>query len=243
MTSQDDLLGSLNRILASITLGIAALGGVSLFVGAVGILTIMTTTVGERTAEIGLLRAVGAAPRQVLALFLTEAVLLSLLGGVLGLVLAGVLLGLLHLMLPGLPLSLSPPLVLLGLLAVAFVAYWRTSVQEKATIADRDLLAVTERAVVGFAHARFRLPCPASDHAGDEDCSGGRQVGFLPWRTLGVADARAGGLLYGAYRAPTRTSPGSIWTWRTPGTACALRSRWGCHPCCRKRRWRSIRPT
>jgi putative ABC transport system permease protein len=121
MTSQGDLLGSLNRILATITLGIAALGGVSLFVGAVGILTIMTTTVGERTAEIGLLRAVGAAPRQVLALFLAEATLLSLLGGVLGLVMVGVMLGLLHLMLPGLPLSLSPPLVLLALLLSVLV--------------------------------------------------------------------------------------------------------------------------
>ncbi|MDH4870896.1 ABC transporter permease [Pseudomonas sp. BN515] len=121
MTSQGDLLGSLNRILATITLGVAALGGISLFVGAVGILTIMTTTVGERTAEIGLLRAVGAAPRQVLALFLAEATLLSLLGGVLGLVMVGVLLGLLHLMLPGLPLSLSPPLVLLALLLSVLV--------------------------------------------------------------------------------------------------------------------------
>ncbi|QEY65607.1 ABC transporter permease [Metapseudomonas lalkuanensis] len=121
MTSQGDLLGSLNRILATITLGIAALGGVSLFVGAVGILTIMTTTVGERTAEIGLLRALGAAPRQVLALFLVEATLLSLLGGVLGLVMVGVMLGLLQLMLPGLPLSLSPPLVLLALLLSVLV--------------------------------------------------------------------------------------------------------------------------
>ncbi len=103
--------------------------------------------------------------------------------------------------------ELGVSLVLLGLMALAFVAYWRTSAQEKATIADRDLLAVTERAVVGFAHARFRLPCPASDHAGDEDCTGGRQVGFLPWRTLGVADARAGRLLYGAYRAADAAQP------------------------------------
>ncbi|MFZ6048183.1 ABC transporter permease [Pseudomonas sp. CR3202] len=121
MTSQGDLLGSLNRILAAITLGIAALGGISLLVGAVGILTIMTTTVGERTAEIGLLRAVGAAPRQVLALFLAEATLLSLLGGVLGLVMVGILLGALHWLVPGLPLRLSPPLVLLALLLSVLV--------------------------------------------------------------------------------------------------------------------------
>ncbi|MNG03107.1 Macrolide export ATP-binding/permease protein MacB [compost metagenome] len=116
LTSQSDLLGSLNRILATLTLGIAALGGISLLVGAVGILTIMTTTVGERTAEIGLLRAVGAAPRQVLALFLAEATLLSVLGGLLGLLAVGGLLVLLHWLVPGLPLSLSPPLVLLALL-------------------------------------------------------------------------------------------------------------------------------
>ncbi len=103
--------------------------------------------------------------------------------------------------------ELGVSLVLLGLLALAFVAYWRTSAQERATVADRDLLAVTERAVVGFAHAGFRLPCPASDSAGNEDCTGGRQTGFLPWRTLGVADARAGTLLYGAYRAPNTGQP------------------------------------
>lgn len=103
--------------------------------------------------------------------------------------------------------ELGVALVLLGLLALAFVAYWRMSAQEKANVADRDLLAVTERAVVGFAHARFRLPCPASDSSGNEDCTGGRQVGFMPWRTLGVPDARAGTLMYGAYRAPNTDQP------------------------------------
>ncbi|BAN51307.1 ABC transporter permease [Metapseudomonas resinovorans] len=121
MTSQGDLLSSLNRILATITLGVAALGGISLLVGAVGILTIMTTTVGERTAEIGLLRAVGAAPHQVLALFLAEATVLSVLGGVLGLLMVGVLLVLLGWLVPGLPLSLSPQLVLVALLLSALV--------------------------------------------------------------------------------------------------------------------------
>ncbi|MFC5694454.1 ABC transporter permease [Pseudomonas sp. GCM10022186] len=121
MTSQGDLLGSLDRILAAITLGIAALGGISLLVGAVGILTIMTTTVGERTAEIGLLRAVGAAPRQVLLLFLTEATLLSVLGGLLGLVMVFVLVGGLRLLVPELPLRLDLSLVLLALLLSALV--------------------------------------------------------------------------------------------------------------------------
>lgn len=120
-TSQDDMLRSLNRIFASLTLAVAALGGISLLVGAVGILTIMTTEVAERTAEIGLLRAIGATPQQVLGLFLGEALLLSLLGGVAGLLLMGALLGALQLALPGLPLSVSPAFLLLALLLAALV--------------------------------------------------------------------------------------------------------------------------
>ena len=116
LTTQDDMLASLDRILATLTIAIGALGGISLLVGAVGILTIMTTTVAERTAEIGLLRAIGATPRQVLGLFLAEAALLSLAGGVLGLLLMGLLLAILHLALPGLPLSLAPGFLLLALL-------------------------------------------------------------------------------------------------------------------------------
>ncbi|MGQ7816555.1 ABC transporter permease [Metapseudomonas furukawaii] len=115
MTTQDDLLGSLNRILASLTLGVAALGGISLLVGAVGIFTIMTTTVEERTAEVGLLRAIGAGPSQVLGLFLTEATLLSVSGGVLGLALALVLVVSLRGWMPGLPLEPDLSLVLMAL--------------------------------------------------------------------------------------------------------------------------------
>ncbi|MFZ3155019.1 ABC transporter permease [Pseudomonas sp.] len=121
LTTQDDMLASLDRILATLTIAIAALGGISLLVGAVGILTIMTTTVGERTAEIGLLRAIGATPRQVLGLFLAEAALLSLAGGVLGLLLMGLLLAALLLTLPGLPLSLAPGFLLLALLLSALI--------------------------------------------------------------------------------------------------------------------------
>nr|WP_256578256.1 ABC transporter permease [Pseudomonas sp. PIC25] len=121
LTTQDDMLGSLNRILGTLTIAIGALGGISLLVGAVGILTIMTTTVGERTAEIGLLRAIGASPRQVLGLFLAEATLLSLAGGVLGLGAMGLLLLALHLGVPALPLSLQPLFLLLALVLSALI--------------------------------------------------------------------------------------------------------------------------
>ncbi len=86
ITSQEDMLEVLGRIMEVLTAGVAALGGISLFVGAVGILTIMTIAVRERQGEVGLLRALGAGTRQVLLLFLAEAVVLSALGGLAGLV-------------------------------------------------------------------------------------------------------------------------------------------------------------
>jgi len=80
------MLEVLGSVLDILTLAVGALGGISLFVGGVGILTIMTIAVHERTAEIGLLRAIGADRRQVLFLFIGEAIVLASLGGLAGLV-------------------------------------------------------------------------------------------------------------------------------------------------------------
>lgn len=103
LMSQDQALEVLGSVLNVITFAVAALGGISLLVGAVGILTIMTMAVTERTAEIGLLRALGARERQILMLFLGEAMMLSALGGVMGLLLGvGIAQGL-HLLIPSLP--------------------------------------------------------------------------------------------------------------------------------------------
>lgn len=83
--SQDEMLDVLGGILEILTVAVAAIGGISLLVGAIGILTIMTIAVNERIPEIGLLRAIGATRSQIRWLFVTEAILLSLLGGVAGL--------------------------------------------------------------------------------------------------------------------------------------------------------------
>jgi putative ABC transport system permease protein len=101
--SQEQSLEVLSSVLDVLTFAVGALGGISLLVGAVGILTIMTMAVTERTSEIGLLRALGAQERQVLILFLGEAMLLSALGGFAGLALGVGLAQGLHLIFPALP--------------------------------------------------------------------------------------------------------------------------------------------
>jgi putative ABC transport system permease protein len=105
VTPQQQMLDVLTSVLSVLTFAVAALGGVSLLVGGVGILTIMTIAVAERTAEIGLLRALGARRRQVLLLFLAEAAVLSGIGGFAGLALGFALARLLHLAVPALPVT------------------------------------------------------------------------------------------------------------------------------------------
>jgi putative ABC transport system permease protein len=100
---QEKALEVLGSVLDVITFAVGALGGISLLVGGVGILTIMTMAVTERTAEIGLLRALGARERQVMTLFLGEAMVLSALGGFAGLALGVGIAQALHLLVPALP--------------------------------------------------------------------------------------------------------------------------------------------
>lgn len=116
MTSQEDMLVTLDRILSVLKAAIAALGSISLFVGAVGVLTIMTTALAERRQEIGLLRALGCTRRRLLAMFLGESILLALLGGLLGLVLLALLAIVLTLAVPSLPLAPQPLYLLAALL-------------------------------------------------------------------------------------------------------------------------------
>jgi putative ABC transport system permease protein len=78
------LMGTVTGVLTSLLAGVAA---ISLLVGGIGIMNIMLVSVTERTREIGIRLAVGARTRDILAQFLVEAVVLSLLGGVIGLVL------------------------------------------------------------------------------------------------------------------------------------------------------------
>ena len=106
-----DVLGS---IIGVLTLGVAALGGISLLVGGVGIFTIMTIAVRERTPEIGLLRAVGAERRRISQLFLGEAVLLAGLGGFAGLVVGLGIVTFIRFTVPAMPAHIAPAYVVLA---------------------------------------------------------------------------------------------------------------------------------
>lgn len=105
ITTQEDMLRTLSNILDILTMAVGALGSISLLVGGVGIVTIMTIAVSERTGEIGLLVALGAPRRTILGLFLGEAVALSALGGFVGLLLGFALAQLIHLLVPALPVQ------------------------------------------------------------------------------------------------------------------------------------------
>jgi putative ABC transport system permease protein len=115
LVTQNQMLEVMDKVLSVLTIAVGALGGISLVVGGIGIFTIMTIAVTERTPEIGLLRALGAEQRQILVLFLEEAVVLGALGGMTGIAAALLLVLGLSLGLPGLPLHASWPFLVAAL--------------------------------------------------------------------------------------------------------------------------------
>ena len=121
VTPQQKMLEVFGTVLDAITFAVAAMGGISLVVGGVGILTILTIAVAERTAEIGLLRAVGATQHDILLLFLGEAVLLAVIGGAAGLLLGWGIAVLLQVALPALPVQVSWMYALLAEIVAAAV--------------------------------------------------------------------------------------------------------------------------
>ena len=119
ITTQAAMLESFGNIMDVITIALAAIAGISLVVGSIGILTMVWIAVGERTNEIGLLRSIGATRRQVQAVFLAEAIVLATLGGLLGLAIGSGVCALLRVAIPGLPVH-TPVEYVIAALAVSF---------------------------------------------------------------------------------------------------------------------------
>lgn len=116
LMTQDQMMSTLGRILDILKMSVAGLGTISLLVGSIGILTIMVTAVHERRTEIGLIRALGGSSRTISLIFLSESILLSVFGGLIGLFVALAILGTLRFFLPSFPVQLSPVYLLLAVI-------------------------------------------------------------------------------------------------------------------------------
>jgi len=85
--NQSDIVATASSVTNTLTMLLAAIAGISLVVGGIGIMNMMLTTVTERTKEIGLRKAIGAARQDISGQFLVEAIMLTLLGGAIGILL------------------------------------------------------------------------------------------------------------------------------------------------------------
>ena len=135
--TQDAMVTAFSSILQALTLALVGLASVSLVVAGVGIMNVMLVSVAERRSEVGLLKAVGATNRQVLAAFLSEAALLASAGGVAGVALGVGLVRALVLVFPEFPAA-PPPWAIAAalLLAVAVGVAFGVWPARRATVLD-----------------------------------------------------------------------------------------------------------
>ncbi|MEO8609615.1 MAG: ABC transporter permease [Chloroflexota bacterium] len=119
--NQADLLDSLGRITGVLTVFLSMIAGISLLVGGIGIMNIMLVSVTERTREIGLRKAVGARGRDILTQFLIESLVLSIIGGAIGVGLGWIATILGTALVPQLTLSVSIDAIVLATAVSSFI--------------------------------------------------------------------------------------------------------------------------
>lgn len=115
IVTQAAMLETLDSVMEIVTVAVGAIAGISLIVGGIGILTVMWMAVRERRSEVGLLKATGAPSSAIYGLFLCESVMLSAVGGGMGVLGGWAVVSFLPLAVPGLPVSLHLGYVWAGL--------------------------------------------------------------------------------------------------------------------------------
>ena len=118
--TQDSILATFDRILTALTLTVGGIAAISLGVAGILIMNVMLVAVSQRTAEIGLLKALGAPNQDILTLFLSEAGVLSLFGGGIGVLVGWLTTGVVTVIFPDFPAA-APPWAVGGGLTVALV--------------------------------------------------------------------------------------------------------------------------
>lgn len=112
--TQEQTLNTINQVLGILQAGLSGIAAISLLVGGIGIMNIMLVSVAERTREIGLRKAVGAKPRHILSQFLIEAIVLSLIGGLIGIILGKLGSMVIHAFIPSLNPNITIQTILLA---------------------------------------------------------------------------------------------------------------------------------
>lgn len=128
VVTQVTMLESMNTILNMLTYALAAIALISMLVGGIGIMNIMLVSVTERTREIGIRRAVGARRADILRQFITEAVVISVTGGLMGILISLAITNMLYIFFPGFdarpPFWIIPPAFFLSFFTGLIFGVW-----------------------------------------------------------------------------------------------------------------------